>query len=107
MKKIEVNYSGSFVKTTETFATITFIIGIIITIVLLIVSIFGSYTSEISIPIIAGCVFCTSLILFIFIMSISTILKQLLYIRLFNEIKASDLGFKIDDSCYQITNDYE
>ena len=107
MKKIEVNYDGSFVKTTEALAIIIFVIGIIITIVLLIMSLGDSYTSEIPIPVIAGYVFCASLISFILIMSLSKILKQLLFIRLFNEIKASDLGFKFFDSCYQITNDYE
>jgi len=88
MKKIYIDYSGSFVKTTATFAWIFLILGIISAYLIV------AETEETTIALVS---FLGSFLLFLILMTSSKLLKHVYYIRKISEARAEEDGFEISE----------
>jgi len=97
MRKIQVNYSGSYVTSTSNFAFLILLVGVICGIIIAF-SAESSADSE-AMFLMAVYIIGASSFMFIVLMALSVILKQLLFIRAFNEFNAKGAGFEFEESC--------
>lgn len=101
MKKIKINYNGSYVNTTSGFATLIMVIGILISGICVYLVNEGGKSEVLYFT--ATYIFGFSLFMAIILISISKILEHLLHMRVYHEIKANESGYEVNEPCYKIT----
>jgi hypothetical protein len=89
MRKITIDYSGSFVKTTDYFARIILFLGIIASSVLIFIE---DYPQRF---VVIAVIFSSAFSFFLFFIAVSKILEHLMYLRKIREAELFDSGCEI------------
>jgi len=103
MKKINVNYSGSYVETIDGISIVILVIGLLSSLIVLVYGLNSPNTTALQLFLQIVYILIPSFIMYFLLTAVSRILQHLLCIRAYHEIKAFEAGYEVNNPCYTIT----